>query len=182
MTTTTTTRSFLKKVQDASGKKLVFLLDGDPLVGPDYHVTEIKALSYHAMDCGGQADHWNETLVQLWNPQAREEGDFMRTGKFLDIYRRVASSIPVDENAEIRIEYGDLDRPAINYHVDGLEETEDRLLVHLRNPAVTCKARDRAALPASACCTPASSTAGASGTVLEPVLTVPSQDAGRGCC
>jgi hypothetical protein len=48
-------------------------------------------------------------------------------------------------DAELRFEYGDKLRPAISYHVERLEWREKLILVHLRTPVVTCKARDRKA-------------------------------------
>lgn len=177
----TTTRTFLEAVERADEAPLVFMLDGRILVNPGYHVTEVKALSYHAMDCGGQADQWRETLVQLWSPEEQEERSFMSARKFLSIYRRVAASIPVDEAAEIRFEYGNLERPAVNYHVSHLEAKADQLRVHLRNPAVACKARDRRLQTSGACCAPATAPTGISGTTPEPVLAA-SNGGGNGCC
>ncbi|MDQ3396774.1 MAG: DUF6428 family protein [Deinococcota bacterium] len=178
---TTDTRSFLEAVEGAGKRPLLFMLEGSLLVGPGYHVTEVKALSYHAMDCGGQAQQWRETLVQLWNPAEQEAGEFMSAAKFLSIYRRVARSIPVDEAAELRFEYGNLHRPAIHYHVGSVEAQDDQLLAHLRSPVVTCKARDRRHAQA-ACCPPALSTAEVSDAVPEPALAAPLHRAGHSCC
>lgn len=178
--TTTSTRAFLETLEKAGNRHLVFMLNGNLLVAPGYHVTEIKALSYDAMDCGGQAAQWRETIVQLWVPEAQEESGFMSARKFLSIYRRVASSMRVDSNAEIRFEYGDVSRPAINYHVGSLEPEQDKLLVHLRAPNVTCKARDRRVQ--SSCCSPAASAVKMIEAVPEPFLSVPSQREERGCC
>jgi hypothetical protein len=178
----TNARSFLEAMEHADSSKLVFMLNGHPLVAPGYHVTEVKALSYHTMDCGGKADQWRETLVQLWNPEEQEEDEFMSARKFLNIYRRVASHIPVDEDAEIRFEYGNLHRPAVNYHVSGLEEQQDKLLVHLRNPTVTCNARDRSIQAEGTCFSPTTSPAELSDAVPELTLAARPQRATRGCC
>lgn len=145
----TRTDEFLAAVRAAApDQRLVFQLDGTPLITPGYHVTEVKAVATEAMDCGGVADQWRETIIQLWNPGDDPVREHMAAGKFLAIYDRVAAHVPVSPAAEVRFEYGDLGRPAILYHVAGVEPRGERLLVHLRAPAVTCKARDR---DASAC-------------------------------
>ena len=67
--TKTTTRAFLDILRASRpDQQLVFRLDEAPLVAAGYHVTELKALTYNTMDCGGVADKWEETVIQLWNP------------------------------------------------------------------------------------------------------------------
>jgi Family of unknown function (DUF6428) len=95
------------------------------------------------MDCGGVADKWEETVIQLWNPGDEPEREYMTVRKFLAIYERVAEHIPVSYDAELRFEYGDTRQPAASYHVERLESRGALVLVHLRSPVVTCKARDR---------------------------------------
>jgi Family of unknown function (DUF6428) len=141
---TTTTQDFLEVMRAAKpDQQVVFQLDQAPLVGAGYHVTEVKAVTYSTMDCGGVADKWKETVIQLWNPGDEAERKYMTVKKFLAIYDRVAEHIPVSDSAEVRFEYGDMHRAAASYHVERLESREALILVHLRAPAVTCKARDR---------------------------------------
>jgi Family of unknown function (DUF6428) len=154
---TTTTEEFLDLLRAAKpDQQLVFQLDQAVLVETGYHVTEVKAVTYSTMDCGGVANKWNETVIQLWNPGDEPEREYMTVKKFLAIYDRVAEHIPVSDNAEVRFEYGDMRRAAASYHVEGLESRETLILVHLRAPVVTCKARDRekASMTAaqSSCC------------------------------
>jgi Family of unknown function (DUF6428) len=142
--TTTTTRAFLDVLHAARpDQQLVFQLDEAPLVAAGYHVTELKAVTYNTMDCGGVADKWKETVIQLWNPGDEPERDYMTVRKFLAIYERVAEHISVSYDAELRFEYGDKRRSAASYHVERLEPRGTLILVHLRAPVVTCKARDR---------------------------------------
>jgi hypothetical protein len=141
---TTSTRAFLNILRAAkSDQQLVFQLDEAPLVAAGYHVTEVKAVTYNTMDCGGVADKWKETVIQLWNPGDEPEREYMTVRKFLAIYDRVAKHIPVSYDAELRFEYGDRRRPAASYHVEHLESRGALILVDLRAPVVTCKARDR---------------------------------------
>jgi len=50
------------------------------------------------MDCGGVADKWEETVIQLWNPGDEPEREYLAVRKFLAIYERVAKHIPVSLN------------------------------------------------------------------------------------
>jgi hypothetical protein len=140
---TTSIRTFLDRLRGAKpDQQVVFQLDQAVLVETGYHVTEVRAVTYSTMDCGGVADQWKETVIQLWNPGDEPEREYMTVKKFLAIYDRVAEHIPVSDNAEVRFEYGDMYRAAASYHVERIESREALILVHLRAPAVTCKARD----------------------------------------
>ena len=154
---TISTRTFLDILRAGKpDQQLVFQLDEATLVAPGYHVTELKALTYNTMDCGGVADKWEETVIQLWNSGDEPEREYMTVRKFLAIYERVAKHISVSYDAELRFEYGDTRRPAASYHVERLESRGALVLVHLRAPVVTCKERDRkkASITAakSSCC------------------------------
>src|SRR5258708_24622657 len=97
--TTTTTRAFLDILRAAKpDQQPVFQLDEAPLVAAGYHVTELKAVTYNTMDCGGVADKWEETVIQLWNPGDEPEREYMTVRKFLAIYERVAKHIPVSHD------------------------------------------------------------------------------------
>jgi hypothetical protein len=43
----------------------------------------------------------------------------------------------------MRFEYGDIGQPACSYRVQNIETEGESILVRLRAPVVTCKARDR---------------------------------------
>ncbi|GHF58304.1 hypothetical protein HNQ07_004027 [Deinococcus metalli] len=160
------THALIIGLRDQLQRPLEFWLHGSPLVGPGYHVTEVKAVTIEAMDCGGKAASWRETVIQLMDGSAQDaQGGFMTTRKFLAIYDRVTSRIPVRDEAEVRFEYGSETLPALQYHVTHLEEQAGRTVVHLRTPGVQCKAGDACGLPvaeaqsegcapASGCCTP----------------------------
>ena len=134
---------------------------GGRSVAPGYHVTEVKAVRVQSMDCGGRADAWNETVVQLWSPGARPDEGYMKVGKFLGIYGRVGSSVPIDEQAVLRFEYGDVGEPAIGYLVSTVSREGGDVRVRLNAPGVACKvsAPNVENIPvlapaATTCCTP----------------------------
>lgn len=165
----TTTLALHTELSAGPQRPLEFWLDGQLLIGPGYHVTEVKAVTIEAMDCGGKAAAWRETVIQLMDGTAEEaQAGFMTNRKFLAIYNRVTSKIPVRDEAEVRFEYGNATSPALQYHVSHVEPQDGRVTVHLRTPGVQCKAgaacgapseasaAEERCAPGSGCCTPAS--------------------------
>ena len=114
-----------------------------------YHLTELKAASFETVDCGGQKNQWNETIVQLWVPDEGDD-DFMTAQKFLSIYDKVSGMVALDDEAELRFEYGDENFAPSNYHVERVTNDKRAIRVQLRPPQTTCKARDRGG--AEKCC------------------------------
>lgn len=145
----TSTATLMDALRTSAQRPLEFHLDGRLLIGPGYHVTEVKAVSIEAMDCGGQAASWRETVIQLMDGSAEDAASgFMTNRKFLAIYDRVTGRIPVRAEAEARFEYGSAQSAALQYHVTRLEVQPERLIIHLRQPGVQCKAGDACGLPA----------------------------------
>ena len=147
-----TTQEFIDQLRCAPGKALMFVNAESDTIHPGYHLTEIKAANFNTVDCGGEKNRWNETIMQLWVPADERSVEFMTAGKFLRIYKQVALMIDVDPAAEVRFEYGDDNFFPSNYHIDSVTEEIDALRVELRPPQTTCKARDRRVAGASCCC------------------------------
>jgi Family of unknown function (DUF6428) len=153
-------QDFLEQLQPQTGKPLTFEYESERLVPAGYHVTEIINASFESMDCGGQANTWRQTIIQLMGPNRLDTAkfltdEFMSVEKFLKIYNQVSSSLPVRPESEVRIEYGNSQQPAIHYHVESLEIGES-VRVRLSPPGVTCKASDRK-IEAATCCSPVAS-------------------------
>ena len=146
------TREFIEQLRDSRGKQVVFLDENDRTIHGGYHLTELKAATFDTVDCGGQKNRWNETIVQLWVPEDEESDEFMTADKFLSIYDRVSGMIALDPKAEIRFEYGDENFSPSNYDVAQVTEDADTIRVELRAPQATCKARDRREAGATSCC------------------------------
>lgn len=155
LTAQPTTASFLDTVRHAPVLPLEFRLNGQTLVPAGYHVTEVKAVTIESMDCGGKANAWKETMVQLMDGTADEAREgFMTTQKFLSIYDRVAARIPVSAEAELRFEYGNVSSPALQYQLVSVDVRPERVVVELQVPGVMCKATG-ASSSAGQCCGPA---------------------------
>jgi Family of unknown function (DUF6428) len=148
------TQDFVTALEQSPNKPLMFNY-GSGTIRPGYHVTEVMNVTYETMDCGGQANFWRETVIQLMGPSIADKAEYMSIEKFLTIYKKVASSVPVRNDSEVRFEYGDASRAAIHYHVGNIEEGDEAMIIHLAQPGVTCKATDRK-IDGASCCSPVS--------------------------
>jgi len=146
-----TTEEFIFALRRAPNQPLLFVDRAGHVVHRDYHLTEIKAASFDTVDCGGQVNHWRETIVQLWVPE-HAEPTYMTAGKFVKIFDKVSHMVPLDTEAEVRIEYGDENFFPSIYHVRAVMQERDATHVLLEPPTATCKARDRRLASASEPC------------------------------
>lgn len=148
-----TTNEFIGALRQAPEDRLVFVNEAGDAVRAGYHLTEIKAAHFETVDCGGQTNGWNETIVQLWVP-AETDDEYMPAGKFLSIFDRVTRMIPLETEAEVRVEYGDENFSPSLYHVEAVTRESGTMRVLIAPPSTTCKARERrlAKAEAGACC------------------------------
>ena len=149
------TEEFIARLRRAPEKQLIFQDTQERTVPPGYHLTELKAARFDTVDCGGQVNQWEETIVQLWVPEEADE-QYMTAGKFLRIFDKVRGLVPLQLDSEIRLEYGDDNFFPSTYHVSSVSESSGEIRVVLQPPATTCKARDRRVTApgkkAEACC------------------------------
>ena len=136
------TNEFIAELRRAPENQLVFVDGNGHAVHAGYPLTELKAASLDTVDCGGQTNRWQETIVQLWVP-ANPDNNYMSAGKFLKIFDKVRAMIPLNFDAAIRVEYGDEDFFPSIYDVRSITHSEDVTRVLLQAPETTCKARDR---------------------------------------
>ena len=149
------TSEFISALRAAPTNQLIFVDLKGHAVHYGYHLTELKAASFETVDCGGQTNRWHETIVQLWVPPD-PANVCMTAAKFLKIFDKVRGMIPLNLDAEIRVEYGDQNLFPSAYHVRSVSRIENATHVLLEPPATTCKARDRRAAQShttDSCCT-----------------------------
>ena len=150
-----TTQEFIAALRKTPESRLIFENEAGHRIHAGYHLTEIKAAHFETVDCGGQTNRWDETIVQLWVPADSGDADgYMTAGKFLRIFDKVTAMIPLQLEAEVRVEYGDENFFPSLYHVEAVTNEENATLVSLAPPSMTCKARDRrlAEVESGACC------------------------------
>ncbi|MGL4608277.1 MAG: DUF6428 family protein [Trueperaceae bacterium] len=144
------TQEFITRLESLPNQALIFDY-GDGTVKPGYHVTEVMNVTYESMDCGGQANFWRETIVQLMGPNIQDKNEYMTVEKFLRIYKKVSASVSVQGDSEMRFEYGDARHPAVHYHISDIRQEGESIKVFLIQPGVTCKASDRKLEQISSC-------------------------------
>lgn len=148
----------LEALAGARDLPLVFHYDGRS-VKPGYHVTEVKAGHFAALDCGANPEAWSEIFVQLWDI---EEGDrtHMPAGKFAAIIRKVSEHVELDGSARLTFEVSDGVKPMQLYCASAPVLKGGAVHVQLAARPASCKPRDRwlaeETAGAAACCGPSS--------------------------
>ncbi|QRM56917.1 DUF6428 family protein [Sinorhizobium sp. BG8] len=149
----------LDGLSEATDLPLVFHYDGRPIKS-GYHVTEVKAGQFSALDCGANPEAWFEIFVQLWDIQESDR-THMPAGKFCSIIGKVSEHVKLDGSARLTFEVSDGERPMQLYCATAPIVRSGTVHVELVPRPATCKPRDR--LPeeqtrSSSCCDPASTT------------------------
>lgn len=121
-------------------KPLVFFYDGRA-VQPGYHVTEVKAGQFAALDCGANPESWSEIFVQLLD--VNEDRTHMPAAKFSAIIRKVTEHVGLDHSAKLTFEVSDGVRPMQLYRAALPEIVADAVHVELSPRPASCKPRDR---------------------------------------
>jgi hypothetical protein len=154
--------SVLTALAPHGDKALVFAYAGRH-VQAGYHVTEVKAGSFVTLDCGGNPDAWQETILQVEDIPADAGDSFMKVGKFRSILAQVDRTVRLNDDARLTIEISRPDEAMQVYDVAGIDFDDDQAVVHLGARPAICKPRHRAALARADACCPTSS-AGSSAT------------------
>lgn len=111
-------------------------------VKPGYHVTEVKAGQFAALDCGAKPETWTEIFVQIWDVDEAAR-THMPAGKFAAIIRKVADHVGLDRGAKLTFEVSDGQVP-MQLHRAGLPSLRGtHLHVGLSPRPSSCKPRDR---------------------------------------
>jgi hypothetical protein len=123
------------------GMPLVFSYEGRT-IRPGYHVTEVKAGRFAALDCGGNPEAWSEIFVQLWDVI---DGDrtHMSAGKFAAIIRKVSEHVGLDLSARLTFEVSDGVVPMQLHCANSPVSADGVQRVALSPRAASCKPRDR---------------------------------------
>jgi len=121
-------------------KALVFIYDGRQ-VKPGYHVTEVKAGNFSALDCGANPESWTEMFIQLWD--VNEDRTYMPSAKFSAIIRKVTEHVALDHSAKLTFEVSDGVRPMQLYRAALPEVVAGAVHVDLSPRPASCKPRDK---------------------------------------
>lgn len=148
----------LLEALEPHASKPLLLEYAERTIQPGYHVTEVKAGSFVTLDCGGNPDRWQETILQVEDLPSQDGCGHMLVGKFRAILDQVAGRIALATEARLTFEVGRPDEPMRVFDVDAVLPQVDRVVLRLMARPATCKPRNRAAEreSSSACCGPLS--------------------------
>jgi hypothetical protein len=155
-------------------RDLQFQYDGDRMVSPSYHITEIKQAPITSVDCGGVMNAWTEVIMQLMEPAVNSQKRPMKVRKALSIIDIVEKKLALNPSAIVKIEFGNADFDTRQLHLGEIVISEEELTIHLTAGKVQCKAADRG----GSCGTPAEKTKVELKTLASTACCTP----GGGCC
>jgi hypothetical protein len=137
------TQEFLQILESNKNASLLFEYTPGQLVGANYHITEVKHVSVDSVDCGGQTDAWNETIIQLWeSPSELGKTEYMTSHKALEILNTVGKIKTYDLNSEVKIEYSNSLFHTAQLFVSDFELSNGKLLFKLDIEKTDCKAKE----------------------------------------
>jgi hypothetical protein len=153
-----TTKEFLNVLTQYPDLPLLFEYKKGGFTRMDYHLTEVKNVSFDTVDCGGLQNSWEEVHVQIWENEMPEPNHRVDTTKALKIFNAVEKVRPTLGGVEVKFEYGNDDFHTSVLPVRAMKVFDNQIIVQLGIDATSCKAKDRATTPeekANACCSPA---------------------------
>lgn len=128
------------------------IIYGGREVQAGYHVTEVKAGSFQTLDCGGNPDAWQETILQVEDIPSEGKPQ-MTAGKFTSILGQVDRKVRLNHDARLTIEIGRPGESMSVFDVADLSINDNRAVLTLGVRAAICKPRHRAAqAEATSCC------------------------------
>ncbi|MDN3670546.1 DUF6428 family protein [Echinicola jeungdonensis] len=151
------TSEFINILKENPKTILSFEYAPGQFVRPDFHITEVKNVDFDTVDCGGVANNWSETHVQLWENEVAEPGHLVDSSKAFKIFEVVNKVRSTYLDTEIKFEY---DNPSFNtavLPVASIVKGPEKIIVKLGSDHATCKAKDRANTKEErdqACCGP----------------------------
>lgn len=137
----------------AHDEKRLTIEYGGRQVQPGYHITEVKAGSFVTLDCGGNPDAWQETILQVEDVPAEPGRATMSVGKFRGILSQVNRKVRLNDGARLTFEIGVRGVPMQVYDVAEVVVDESQAIIRLGARPAICKPRHRVA--EAACCAPA---------------------------
>ncbi len=135
------TKEFIQKLKENKNKALLFEYVENQITDTNYHLTEVKNVTFESVDCGGNINNWKETHLQLWeSPSEKGKENYMTVAKVLAILERVDSINPLWLDTDVKVEFGN-----DNFHTSILDISDfkilnEQLIVKLFSGKTGCKA------------------------------------------
>jgi len=140
------------------GDRKLIIEYGGRRVQAGYHITEVKAGSFVTLDCGGNPDAWQETVLQVEDIAGEDGRSFMLVSKFRGILAQVDKKVRLNDGARLTFEVSRPGEPMQVFDVASVDIEDAGAVIRLGARAAICKPRHRAEVAkAAACCAPSSS-------------------------
>ena len=133
------TSEFLNILKKNPDLRLEFEIESGKFIKPTFHITEVKNVTVESVDCGGNPDSYKQTIVQLMVNPLEEMRKSWSAQKALDIFDKVATLKPMDDEAEIFFEYGDLEVRTSNFSVEDVLFADATIRLELFAKPTVCK-------------------------------------------
>ena len=73
-------KEFIGLLDNNRGKEMKVAYLENQYVDTNYHLTEVKNVTFETTDCGGKTNDWTETHMQLWeSPEEKGKSNYMTT-------------------------------------------------------------------------------------------------------
>lgn len=144
---------------DGHDNKPLMIAYADRQVQAGYHITEVKAGSFTTLDCGGNPDAWQETVLQVEDILTTDGRPMMTAGKFRAILAQVDNKVRLNHDARLTIEIGRPGEAMRVFDIADLSIQGEQAILFLGIRPALCKPRHRAAQAQASCCSPSSTTA-----------------------
>ena len=136
-------KEFIGLLDSNRGKEMKVAYLENQYVDTNYHLTEVKNVTFETTDCGGKTNDWTETHMQLWeSPEEKGKSNYMTTDKILAIIQRVDGIRPLFGETELKFEYGNQHFNTGVMPVKDVRISENYLEVLLFEEKARCKANE----------------------------------------
>lgn len=136
-------QEFFNTLKENSGRALLFEYEKNKFAGTNYHLTEVKNVTFETVDCGGKVNDWKETHIQLWeSPTEVGKEYYITTDKALAILERVNGIRPLWLDTEVKVEFGNAEFHTSVLSIDGIESDDNKMIVKLFANKTQCKAQE----------------------------------------
>lgn len=133
------TEEFTELLKNHSMAGLQFEVESGKYIPPTFHITEIKNTTVNSVDCGGNPATYNQTIVQLLaNPNEKMRKPWTAQ-KALSIFNKVHTKSPINSDAEIYFEYGDVSIRTSHFSVSQVDAHDGTINVQLYVKPTVCK-------------------------------------------
>jgi len=136
-------KEFISILEKNKSRALLFEYAENKFADTNYHLTEVKNVSFETVDCGANTNNWKETHIQIWeSPSEVGKEYYLTVDKALAILKRVDGIKPLWLETEAMIEFGNASFHTSVLSIEKITNSSDNLIVKLFTNETGCKAEE----------------------------------------